>query len=727
MNQTTQTKPANEQFSYQTWIKGLSKGPGAKAYQTFLGRVLGRLKPRELLTPDQWADKYRTVNHGPVKGKWKSSKSPYIREPGEAFLDDEVETIVLMWSTQVGKSAFIANIIGSVIHQQPAPMYYVSGDDALQAMFKQTALEDMFINSPPLYKEGRVKPASPGSNATNAHRISFPGGPIEFTTSNSMGGLAGRTVKYMYFDEVDRYKVNKNEGDAIGIGRNRTNAFASSGRKIILTSTPTDKANSRINAAYLQGDQRRFQVACPHCGFRQFLIWSNVEWDKTAGPEGKAIHDMASAWYRCDGNGCRIEEAQKEALLASGKWVATATPQSPNIRSYHLNALYSPFVPWSKVVETYFKEKDLPGGLRTFFNTQMAEVYDDPSEQPEWEKLYARAENYARHRVPRGVGFLTCGIDWQRGNAGREGKSARAEASVWGWGRNQQRWLVDQVVIEGSFADAATWDQVTDFRRQMYMTEDGRELDIRMSLIDSSDGASTNFVYEYCREHRHDKVRALKGGNVQTGAINPVSEIDTDSNGKKLRNSIKLVKPNVHQFKKWFYHAISEVTDPTATQYVHLPAFVGEEVFKQLCAEKIVTKGSREEFKRTRANEALDCAVMAHSAAMLLGLDRTDWDTLFEKQGADIVKEVETPPETVEIVEIAALKRFRYNGKWVEEGEIIEVNEPEAARYCTQDDPFARRMGAKNVPIKEVEAKKTAQKAAKTPPRRAPSKSWFSH
>ena len=724
MNQKTKSKPHSGQFSYQTWLKGLGKGPGAKAYQNFLGRVLARVKPREILTPDQWADKYRTVNHGPAKGKWKTSRSPYIKEPGEAFLDDDVETIVLMWSAQVGKSAFIANIIGSVIHQQPAPMYYVSGDDALQAMFKTTALEDMFINSPPLYKEGRVKPAMPGSNATNAHRIGFPGGPIEFTTSNSMGGLAGRTVKFMFFDEVDRYKVNKNEGDAIGIGRNRTNAFASSGRKIILTSTPTDKANSRINAAYLQGDQRRFQVACPHCGHRQFLIWSNVEWEKTPGPDGKDIHHMASAWYRCDGKGCRIEESQKEALLASGKWVATATPQAPNIRSYHLNALYSPFVPWAKVVETYFKEKSIPGGLRTFFNTQMAEVYDDPSEQADYEKLYARAETYSRHRVPRGVGFIVCSVDAQEGNAGQEGKAARLEASIVGYGRNQQKWLVDHIVIDGDYKDADTWEHLDDVRHKKYMTEDGRELSVQMTLVDSSAGNTTNFVYDYCRKRRNDRVRALKGANRQDGDPVVVKNVDVDSKGKKLPNSIKLVQPNVHLFKKWIYHSLMEITDPSAAGYIHLPEFVGIDYFKQLCNEKLVTKGTRQEYRKTGANEALDCFVYSWAAALLCRLDQKNWDDVFKNQIEEEISD-ELEPETVAFVEIEVLKPFTRAGIRLEIGKKLDVSEEEGSRYCTEIDPFARRVAVKTVPIAVIKAAEASKKAEQKAARRAPKNSWF--
>ena len=42
---------------------------------------------------------------------------------------------------------------------------------------------------------------------------------------------------------------------------------------------PTVKGNSRIEASFEEGDKRRYNVPCPHCGVRQVLLWKNVKWD----------------------------------------------------------------------------------------------------------------------------------------------------------------------------------------------------------------------------------------------------------------------------------------------------------------------------------------------------------------------------------------------------------------------------------------------------------------
>jgi phage terminase large subunit GpA-like protein len=700
---TTTTKPAATfKDRYKNWLKKQDQGEGVRGFTRFLSTIVQALTPRERLSPDGWADTFRYLTKGSRPGKWNTDVTPYMRAPCIDFLDDEVETIVLMWSTQVGKTAMLENVIGAVIHQYPSPMYFVMPDEALIRDFKQEKLEDMFESTPLFYNDGLVKRAAPGKSDTNDRKIRFAGGYLAFASSNSMSALAGRSIRYLFLDEVDRFKVDKGEGDVLVIAKNRTNSYAEN-RKIVITSTPTDSANSRINKAFLQGDQRRFSIACPHCGHRQFLIWSNVEWDKDKNPDGSTLHKPETAYYRCDLNGCKIQHGDKPRFLKTGAWVATAQPKDRKLRSYHINALYSPFVPFEDIARDYLAAKETPGGLRAFFNTAMAEVYDDPAEQPQYERLHARAEMYDRARPPAGVGALTAGVDVQEKGEGR------IECSIWGWGQKNQRWLVDHIVIPGSYKDPETWARLDEVRRTTYTTVDGRELSILLTLVDSSAGNTTNYIYEYARLNRMDGVKAVKGSNRQDSKIIEVSKLDTDSNGKPLTNSIQLVRPNVHQFKKWLYHAITEVDDPTAAHYVHTPAFAGVEWHRQLCAEKVSIKGTREEFVKTYANEALDCAVYAHAAAEMKGLTRaTDaqWREYFKRAGVEVAEE--NTPEDVQIVELCILKRVQINKKWYEPGDILDLNAKQAAALVSGTDPFAHITSEKPPLKSEINAKKQA-------------------
>ena len=718
---TTQAHMNKSAFKqrYATWLKNLWSGDGAKVYREHIREIIRSVAPKPRQSPDVWADTFRYLTKGSRPGKWNSDVTPYMREPCEAFLDESVETIVLMWSTQVGKTAYIENVIGAVIHQYPAPMYFVMPDENLIRDFKQEKLEDMFEATPLFYKEGLVKRASPGKSDTTDRKIRFNGGYLAFASSNSMSALAGRSIRFLFLDEVDRFKVSKGEGDVLVIAKNRTNSYAEN-RKIIITSTPTDTQNSRINKAFIQGDQRRFHVECPRCAHVQHLIWSHVEWDKTVDDKGQTTaHHPDTAYYRCAAKGCRITHGDKPRVLRSGIWIPTVEAKDKRLRSYHLNVLYSPFVSFEDVVRDYLAAKDTPGGLRAFFNTAMAEVYDDPAEQPQYQVLFARAEDYEPSQVPKGVGFLTAGVDIQEKGDGR------LEISVWGWGRNGQRWLVDHKVLPGSYKDPETWATLDEHRHEKYMTEDGRELSILRTLVDSSAGNTTNYVYAYCLEKLGDGVFAVKGANTPHAKLLDYTKLEKDSNGKAMKGSITLFRPNVTQYKKWLYHSINEVTSPEAGHYVHTPKIVGANWHRQLCAEKIVYKGTREEFIATYANEALDCSIYAHAAAESLNLTKTNWDDLFRKQGAL----VETP-EKVEIirenvVEIEIIRAVQIDKTWYKPGEIIVVSMSESVRLCSGKQPFAHKTSERPLNNKELAALEAEEKAKAAPKRKNPRKSWF--
>lgn len=676
------------QSKYRTWLNSTKLTESLFTVKKSLTALFFAMQPTERQSPDRWADDFRTLTKGSRPGKWDSDVTPYLRGPSQDFLDDNVETIVLMWSTQVGKTAYLENIIGQTIHQNPAPMYFVLPDEAMIRDFKQEKLEDMFESSDVFYKEGRVKRASPGKSDTNDRKIRFKNGYIAFASSNSMSALAGRSIKVLILDEVDRFKVSKSEGDVILVARNRTNSYAES-RKILITSTPAaDAEYSRINKAFLSGDQRRFFINCPHCNHSQILNWGNVEWEKEQNADGTHTHKPETAYYRCDANGCHITHGHKSKFLKTGVWRATAKAKDRKVRSYHLNVLYSPFVSYEDVVRDYLAAKETPGGMRAFFNTQLAEVYEDPAEQAQYEEVYERAEDYTAQVLPKEIGFLTLGADVQEKGDGR------LEASVWGWGRNNQRWLIEHHVIDGSYKEQATWDAFTNVRQKRYTTEDGRELSILMSLVDSSAGNTTNYVYEYCRKYRHDRVRPVKGSNRQDSGIVEVSKLENDSNGKRLKNSILLVRPNVHQFKLWLYSALQDIKDKADAYYIHTNKAAGKNWHRQLCAEKVVREVGKEQFVKTYSNEALDCAIYAHAGAQLIGINSVDWDVYFkkinEKNGiAEEIKEEEEPVETIQMVEIEVLKRIQLSNKWYEPGAIIEVSEEESKRLCDGAIQFA--------------------------------------
>src|SRR5205823_3094135 len=146
--------------------------------------------------------------------------------------------------------------------------------------------------------------------------------------------LAARAIKFLFLDEIDRFATSAGaEGDPIGLAIKRTKTFEGKGRKIVIVSTPTTRMGSRINQHYLRGDQRKFKVTCPDCGYCAPLVFENLKWE-----EGKPW----TAHLACEECGVVHTEAQRREMIESGKWEATAIGE-PGVRSYHLNELASKF------------------------------------------------------------------------------------------------------------------------------------------------------------------------------------------------------------------------------------------------------------------------------------------------------------------------------------------------------------------------------------------------
>ena len=76
----------------------------------------------------EWADKHRRLSPetSAEAGPWRTSRTPYLREPMEAFTDPKIRKIVMVAASQVGKSELELNIIGYIIDKIRALLFLCS-------------------------------------------------------------------------------------------------------------------------------------------------------------------------------------------------------------------------------------------------------------------------------------------------------------------------------------------------------------------------------------------------------------------------------------------------------------------------------------------------------------------------------------------------------------------------------------------------------------------------
>ena len=497
-----------------------------------------------------------------------------------------------MAGAQLGKSEAILNILGYHIEHDPCPILVLQPTLEMAQAFSKDRVAAGLIRSTPALR-GRVKdPRSRDSGNTTLHKI-FPGGALTMVGANSPSGLASRPIRLVLCDEVDRYPLSAgSEGDPIQLARKRSATFWN--RKLVTVSTPTNKGASRIEEAYEASDQRRYHVPCKHCEEFQVLKWAQVQW---------VDNDPETARYACEHCGALWDEADRMWGVRNGQWVA----QQPfnGIAGFAINGLYSPWTRLADGVRDFLSVKRSPDQLRVWTNTYLGETWEDAGERVDDWELAERREPL--NPIPDDVLMLTAGVDVQ---------DNRLEVSVIGWGRDDESWVLSHDTLYGDPSTPQLWAALDTALARTYTTSEGRTLPIRASCIDSG-GHYTNAVYQYAKRNQGRGIFAVKGVGGEGKALA----------GRPTKNNVAkcpLFPIGVHSAKDTLFGRL-KIDEPGAG-YVHFADTLSDEYFKQLTAEKLVTKFTKgfkkREFVKVRPrNEALDCFVYAIAAYSIIGVN----------------------------------------------------------------------------------------------------------
>lgn len=535
----------------------------------------------------------------------------------DAIRDPAVAEVVVQKASQVGWTEILNNCLGYHIHQEPAPILMLQPTVDMAEAWSKDRFAPM-VRDTPVLRDRIADPKSRDSGNTVLHKR-FRGGHLTIVGANSPASLASRPIRVLLCDEIDRFPSSAGtEGDPIDLAKRRTATFRN--RKILLGSTPTVKGESRIEAAFEQSDQRYYFVPCPHCDEFQKLVWTQVKWEEDR-PE--------TAKYICQHCGVLIDEAQKLGMLLRGEW--RASKPSLGIAGFHLAGMYSLWMPWRQMAQEFMRAKRFPDNLRTWVNTALGETWEDRGETLEASGILARREAYTGNSLPAGCLLLTVGTDVQ---------DNRLEVTVWGWGREEECWRVEHIVLRGDPGTLALWAEHDAILRRKWRTDDGRDLVIEATAVDSG-GHHTQTVYDYALKRKRFRVWAVKGIAGQGKLAWPKKASRTS----KSRADVFMV--GVDTIKDVLYGRLKRVHEP-GPGYVHLDASADEVTAEQITSETMVYKviqGRKVRMWKPRAagarNEQLDTFVYAYAAM----IGRGGAQILERRQGFHVEPMPEVPAE----------------------------------------------------------------------------------
>jgi phage terminase large subunit GpA-like protein len=359
-----------------------------------------------------------------------------------------------------------------------------------------------------------------------------------------------------------------------------------------------------------------------------------IKWDR--GPNNEPVR--GSLRYVCRENGCEISEHFKTKMLEGGKWVAHSQKADGRTRGFKLSSLYSPlgWLSWFELAQEWHRATVASANgdqslLRVFINTRLAETYDeDAGEKTDQHVLRKRAQDIPLGVVQWGHYIRTAGVDVQ---------GDRLELYDWAWGRGMSRQLVAKAVFYGDPAipedePLSPWTQLTEYREAQVLHASGTAVELACVMIDSG-GHHTQQVYVYARNHRHERVHAVKGVSIANRPIlGKPSDQDINHRGDKIKGGVKLWQIGTDTAKSEIYGRL-RISEP-GPGYVLFSKHLPDEVFAQITSERLTTKyvkgRAKLEWTKPAAsrNEALDCAVYALAGAHWVGIDRWrgEWASL---------------------------------------------------------------------------------------------------
>lgn len=543
----------------------------------------------------EWAeDHVKAEPTSNFPGPWRSSTTPWAREPLEQLQVRHVRTITIKCAAQCAKTATM--MVGAlwVIDQDPGPLMWVMAakDDC------ELFLRDRFGPSARDCETVREKIITELKDG-----FVFSTMPLYFTGTGSDAKLQSKPIRWMFCDEVRNYPSG-----ALEMLLKRVRTFENNS-KVLIVSTP-GKEKDHVDRAYLEGDQRVYHVPCPECGHFQPLKFEQMKWETSekTKPGGKWNYDALAPTIRYECVACKARwkdgERLRRQLCTNGKFIALNPNASKSDVSFHFNALLPWNVSWRKTVEEFLKARAAAksGDIKPMF----AFVTETLGEA--WKDELGIIDDFSFLEERKG--------DWKIGDAWPEEQFRMISADAQTAGGEHYFYVCRAVGPGGrsrlvSYGRAETLEELEETRKAL-------NVPTANAMIDTGDGNMTAKLYGFCLNYGW---KAFKGDDVD-GYI--VKDAKT---GKNVRKLWKISRVDPHQGKslagrytiplyRFSNEGVKDHFFARANGTVpgwELPADVGSEYLRQLSAEVRVEEDDKNGHprwiwkRRRKENHYLDC------------------------------------------------------------------------------------------------------------------------
>lgn len=647
--------------------------------ESYLVDAAEMIRPPERLNVWQAAEKYIWVSkQGSYVGPWKSSITPYMREPLETLNSDEHTELIFVGSAQMGKTDMFTNWMTHTALCDPADMMLVHTSTHSARHYSGDTIEKFLRNSK------KVNAAlGKGANAHTSHTTKFKSGMQVRYSWPSINELSSKTISKMFLTDYDRMPEDVDgEGSPHVLAAARTTVFGRRGMCVSESTPGRDVLDPNyvpktkheaphvggILSLYNKGDRRRFYWQCFGC-----LEWfepdrSLLRW-KEDGTKEEALDSVHMECPHCSQKIYHNGDPDKKIpgkfeMNLKGKWVKDGqwldregklhgNPALSTTASFWLKGVAAAFTTWRELLEKLlaaeesFEQTGEQGELRACINTKFGEPYIPRGMGVERlpETLKARARDYGHKVVPKGVRFLIANIDVQKN---------MFKVQIHGFGVGGDIWVIDRFDVKKSERKDnegdALWvkpgayledwklliPKVLEKSYPLWGDED-KFMQIKIVSCDSAgeDGVTAK-AYEFYKYLKYDhednpglyrRFILTKGATSKVVPLQRIAYPQSTRKGSKANanGEVPVMMLNTYELKNTL-SGMLERTEPFGGR-INFPKWLPDWFYEELCSERLTQKGW-EPIGKAR-NEAWDLLVYAIAVSInkeRVGIHDIDWD-----------------------------------------------------------------------------------------------------
>jgi len=591
------------------------------------------LRKRKRIKVSEWSEKHRYLTMSSIPGVWRNEVTPYLTGIMDAAIFPSVRTIIVCKAPQVGMSEGAHNFVGYVIDRAPGPVLYVYPDERTARENSTDRILPMITSSPRLRSYmTRVQ------DDTSVLRINLQHMPIYLAWARSASRLANKPIRYLVFDETDKYPeaTGKRESDPISLGEKRTRTYQWN-RVIWKISSPTTETGYIWKALQTEAQVIfYFWVCCPYCVQYQVMEFDQIKFPKDER-DPETMEQKKLAWYECKHCEKSWDDAARNKAVRNGHWRAAGLEDShmglelfaylktyrPTKIGFHLPAWLSYFVSLSEVAGAFLKGRSDFQKLKDFMNGYKAEPWRQTLITTAQEEVLKARCDLAPQTVPAEAVALTAGIDVQK----------------YGFWFVVRAWAVDYTSWLIHYGQLAAWEDV---ERLLFDTTypivkpeadgegaaagDGRVARIMRAAIDTGGGdkdfglSMTEETYWWLRQNavgRGCRVFGTKGASRSlAGKVHMTKPIDKTPSGKALPGGLQILQLDTNDIKDMFFYRLNQAMEHGA-QAAYLHAETDQVYATHITAEEKERdeKGIERWIQKKARNDLLDCECLAHICA----------------------------------------------------------------------------------------------------------------